>query len=75
MDRYGQLRLFSNFESTQKTFSLGIEFGSETTGCGFCIMKISLVCLMCGFISLVNDSHVDSNLKEILVYAYFQVRL
>ena len=26
---------------------------------------------MCSLISLVNDNHVDNNLKEILVYVYF----
>ena len=26
---------------------------------------------MRGLISLVNDSHMDNNLKEILVYVYF----
>ena len=26
---------------------------------------------MSGLISLVNDNHADSNLKEILVYVYF----
>ena len=26
---------------------------------------------MCGLIPLVNDNHVDNNLKEILVYVYY----
>ena len=26
---------------------------------------------MCGLISLVNDNHMDNNLKEILMYEYF----
>ena len=30
---------------------------------------------MRGLISLVNDNHVDNNLKEILVYVYFGARL
>ena len=46
------------------------EFGSETTGYGFHIANIWLVRLMVGLISLVNDNHVNNNLKEILVYIY-----
>ena len=53
-----------------KMFNLGIEFGSETC-CGFHIVNNWLVHLTCGLISLVNDNHVDNNLKEILVYVYF----
>ena len=33
-------------------------------------MNIWLVCLTRGLISLVNDNHIDNNLKEILVYVY-----
>ena len=33
-------------------------------------MNIWLVRLTSGSISLVNDNHVDNNLKEILVYVY-----
>ena len=51
-------------------FSLGLEFVSETTGCGFMSVKNWLVRTMHGLISLVNDNHVD-NLKEILVYVCF----
>ena len=51
-----------------KTFSLGIEFGSETTGCGFHIVNNGMVCMTPGLISLVNDNHVDNNLKKMLVY-------
>ena len=42
----------------------------ETTGCGFHIVNIWLVHLTRSLISLVNDNHLDSNLKEILVYVY-----
>ena len=49
-------------------FSLGLEFVSETTGCGFISVKKWLVRTMHCLISLVNDNHVDNNLKEILVY-------
>ena len=47
-----------------------IEFGSETTVCGFHIVNIWLVHLTRGLISLVTDNHVDNILKEILVYVY-----
>ena len=51
--------------------SLGLEFVSETTGCGLISVKNWLVRTMHGLISLVNDNHVDNNLKEILVYVCF----
>ena len=51
--------------------SFGIEFSSETTGCGFHILNICLVSLTCGLMSLVNDNHMNNNLKEILVYVFF----
>ena len=54
-----------------KTFSLGIDFGSKTTGCVFHIVDNWLVRLTCGLISLVNDNHVGNNLMESLVYIYF----
>ena len=44
---------------------MGIEFGSETTGCWFYIVNNSLVRLTRGLISLSNDNHVDNNLKKV----------
>ena len=62
-------------QSTQKSFekmlSLGTEFCTATTGCGFHIVINWLVQLTGGLISLVNDNHLDNSLKEILVYIYF----
>ena len=52
-------------------FSLGIEVGSETKGCGFHSVNNWLVRVTCDLISLVNVNHMDNNLKEILVYVYF----
>ena len=54
-----------------KKFRLKIEFSLETTGYGFDIMISCLVHLMHSLISLVNDNHMDNNLKEILVFVYF----
>ena len=34
------------------------------------IWKLKL-CLTCGWITLVNDSHKDNNLKEILAFVHF----
>ena len=62
----------SNFETIHpKMFSLGIDFSSETTDCGFHIVNIWLVRLTCGLISLVNDNDVNNNCQEILLYVYF----
>ena len=54
-------------------FYLGIVLGSETTFRGFHIANNWMVRLMHGLISLVNDNHVDNNLKKILVYVYFRL--
>ena len=49
-----------------------IEFGSETTGCGFHIVNIWLVRLSRGLISLFNDNYVDNYvLKEFSVSVNF----
>ena len=52
-------------------FCLGIQFGWETTGCGFHIVNNWLVRLTHGLISLVNDNHADNYLKEILSFVYY----
>ena len=54
-------------------FSLGIEFRSKTKQVlGFISRSINLVHLMHALILLVNDNCVDNNLKEILMYVYFE---
>ena len=45
-------------------FSLGIEFGSETTDCGFHIVNNWLVRVTRGLISLVDDNHVDKTFSK-----------
>ena len=56
-------------------FSLGIEFGSKTTGCGFCIVNKYVGPLRHALISLVNDNHMNNNLKEIFWCMYTLGRL
>ena len=53
-----------------KTFSLGIEFSLETTGCGFHNVSNWLGRLTRGVISLLNGNHVDNNLKAVLITIY-----
>ena len=58
------------YPSTKPSPGFRIEFGSETTGCGLHIVNIWLVSLTHSLISLVDDNHMDSKLKEILVSIY-----
>ena len=49
-----------------KSFRLGIEISSDTTGCGFHIVNNWFARLTRGLISLVNDNHIHNNFKETL---------